>query len=110
MNKNPYLSWYTKNGTLWLSGLWFFKSACAVRFELQTCVFAGSFYNVSATCLQTAEALALMRRIARAFAGRLCDKFTSLVRWLMCAVSREKVSSEYMRKAKALIRMRRCSV
>ena len=45
---------------------------------LQTCLFAWSFLKVSTTCLRTAKGsgeTALMRSLAWAFAGRLCDKY-----------------------------------
>ena len=53
-------------------------------FGLQMCIFARSFIKVST---MTANAkgsgeTALMCRLARAFAGRLCDKYFFLMCWL----------------------------
>ena len=42
----------------------------------------GPFVYFHTSCVQTVKALARMRRLTWAFAGRLCDKYHNLISWL----------------------------
>ena len=42
----------------------------------------GPFFYFCTLCVRTAKALARLRRLAWAFAGRLCDKYHNLMSWL----------------------------
>ena len=71
--RNKYMCRHKKIRTLWLSGLWFFRCACAVP-------YLG--YRHAFFCLKLPRCLCYMRRLAWAFAGRLCDKDAFFMCWL----------------------------
>ena len=61
----------------------FFKCACAaIQWGLDVWCLVGPFVYFHTSCVRTAKALARLRSLAWAFAGRLCDKYHNLMSWL----------------------------
>ena len=78
---------------------WFFKHACAASSRARCLIFGWAVCLLSYLMLANSEGsgeTVRMRRLAWDFAGRLCDTYHNIMRWLQCF---------FMRLAKTLIRL-----
>ena len=83
----------------WDYGTSFFKHAC-VPVGLDVSFLVGPFVYFHTSCVRTAKVLARlqMRRLAWAFAGRLCNKYHNLVSWLKYCWKWHNVAKSAMKR------------
>ena len=65
---------------------------------LDVWLLVGPFDYFNTSCMRTAKALARLRRIAWAFAGRLCNKYYNLMGWLESEIMVKRVDGQQLDK------------